>query len=71
MRYRVNKIRDHNFQDGEYKLLIEWKGFDEEEATWEPFHLIFEDVPDMVRQYVTNINANDKMLDSLRIMMIQ
>jgi hypothetical protein len=56
MRYKVLNILNHSVQDGVFKLLIEWQGFDEEEATWEPFDVIKEDVPDMVNNYLSKLD---------------
>lgn len=59
MRYQVDTIEEYAFQDDEHKLLIHWKGFDKEDSTWEPFSVICEDVPSMVKDFVLQINKAD------------
>jgi hypothetical protein len=61
MRYKIEKITDHTFEDDEYKLFVKWQGFDQEESTWEPFEVIYEDVPSIVKEYVRNVRESDKL----------
>ena len=47
--------------NGEFQLLTEWLGFDEEDSSWEPLSTLLEDVPDMCRNYVVNLPEDDKL----------
>jgi hypothetical protein len=61
MRYKIQKIRDHDVKEDGIFLLIEWEGFDEEDSTWEPINIINDDVPGLVKKYVFNLKDKDKM----------
>lgn len=61
MGYKIEKITDHAFGDDDYKLFVQWQGFDEEESIWEPFEVIYEDVPSIVKEYVPNIRESGKL----------
>ena len=55
MRYKVDRIIDHRKEEGVFYLKVVWQGFDDEDSTWEPFNILFEAVPDMVRNYAQGI----------------
>jgi hypothetical protein len=65
MRYMVSKILSHDFKEEEYKLLVSWQGFDDEDATWEPISILKEDVPELVKAYVLKIDNVDKHKNNL------
>ena len=69
MRYKVEKILSHALQDGEYKLLTLWQGFDDEDATWEPFVVLYEDIPTIVASYVQGLDGTDKIKPALQALM--
>ena len=50
--YRVESILKHARQADGWKLLVQWQGFDAEDATWEPIQQMLEDVPVIVERYV-------------------
>jgi hypothetical protein len=35
-----------------YELLVAWRGFPVEEATWKPYSVMAVDVPDMVAKFI-------------------
>lgn len=52
-RFIVDEIDDWGFnEDGSAMLHVQWRGFDETEATWEPLDQLNEDVPEKVAAYV-------------------
>jgi hypothetical protein len=55
MRYRVSKFINHRVHDGNYELLTVWEGFDVEDATWEPLPILFEDVPQLCKDYIIRL----------------
>ena len=53
-RFIVDAIDDWGLnEDGSAMLHVQWRGFDETEATWEPLQQLHEDVPEKVVAYVT------------------
>jgi ribosome biogenesis protein Nip4 len=50
----VSKILDARYNEQEmfHELLVAWRGFAVEEATWEPYSLMAVDVPDMVEKFM-------------------
>lgn len=59
--YTVESIVGHSATH----LHIKWLGFDEQDNTWEPFDIIKEDIPDMVREYLSNLDDQDKFKNLL------
>ena len=57
-RFIVDAIDDWGFnEDGSAMLHVQWRGFDETEATWEPLEQLNEDVPEKVAAYVKDTAA--------------
>jgi transposase InsO family protein len=52
---RVEVIAGHRKVDGKWQLRVLWKGFSEEDATWEALLGLAEDVPELVRRYVKSV----------------
>jgi hypothetical protein len=52
--YVVSKILDARYNEQEmfHELLVAWRGFSVEEATWEPYSVMAVDVPDMVAKFI-------------------
>jgi hypothetical protein len=52
--YVVSKILDARYKEQEMfqELLVVWRGFTVEEATWEPYSVMAVDVPDMVAKFM-------------------
>jgi hypothetical protein len=52
--YVVLKILEarYNKQEMFYELLVAWLGFPVGEATWEPYSVMAEDVPEMVEKFM-------------------
>ena len=43
--YVIDRIIDHRTKNGKYQYLVSWKGYDEDENTWEEAFKIEEDAP--------------------------
>jgi hypothetical protein len=41
------------------ELLVEWKGFTEQENSWEPLKNLFEDVPELIRNYQKRLKKEE------------
>jgi len=50
----VTKLLDMRFNDHfeRFEVQAKWRGFDEEEPTWEPFANLKEDIPDMLEKFL-------------------
>ena len=46
---------DHRISEENYEFLTHWEGFDVEDSTWEPLQILYEDVPELCREYIFNI----------------
>ena len=42
-----------------WELCIAWRGLEDVENSWEPFHVIYKDVPRLVEAYVTENTSED------------
>jgi Chromo (CHRromatin Organisation MOdifier) domain len=64
--YVVSKILDARYNEQEmfHEMLVAWRGFPVEEATWEPYSVIAVDVPDMVAKFM----ESHKDIDAVREM---
>lgn len=50
--FEVEKIEKHKIEGrGEIILLIKWKGYGEQENTWEPLKLFYKDAKEVVEKY--------------------
>jgi len=51
-RYVIHRIIDHRLRkDGQKEYLIQWKGYDEDENTWEPAEVVEKDAPGSIEDY--------------------
>jgi hypothetical protein len=50
--FEVYKILDQRTNEGLKEVLVQWRGFEVEEATWEPLDSILEDVPQIYLEYI-------------------
>lgn len=52
--YEVEKIINHriDFRKRDLKFLVKWKGYDEEDSTWESFGDFARDAPELVQDYL-------------------
>ena len=50
----MEKIINHriDFRKRDMKFLVKWKGYDEEESTWESFNDFSKDAPELVMDYI-------------------
>lgn len=51
-----------------YEMLVKWKGFSDEENSWEPFENLLVDVPRMVKDFVVSLRSGS-MKDDLKMIM--
>ena len=49
--YCVDKIKDIREQEGEFQVLVSWKGLSSSGDSWEPLHIMYEDVPSKIRAF--------------------
>lgn len=49
--YSVDKFKDLRNVDGQFELLVSWKGLSSAGDSWEPLPIMFEDVPTKVRAF--------------------
>jgi hypothetical protein len=59
--YLVSKILDARYNEQEmfHELLVAWRGFIVEKATWEPYSVMAVDVPDMVAKFMESHEDKD------------
>lgn len=56
-RYEIEKILKHRIRQKKLQLYIKWKGYPEDEATWEDEDTVIDDAEKMLQQYkATKIN---------------
>jgi hypothetical protein len=57
----VSEILDvrYNEQEMFHKLLVAWRGFPVEEATWEPYSVVAVDVPDIMAKFMESHEDTD------------
>jgi len=53
-KWEVESIVGERTRKGQRQLRVQWKGYPEAEATWEPYDTIREDAPLMVQEYETS-----------------
>jgi len=51
--YEVDEILDVTQSDDQKYVLVKWLGFENDEATWEPFDIIYQDVPSLVDKFLS------------------
>eukprot|EP00924_Labyrinthula_sp_SR-Ha-C_P006998 augustus_masked-scaffold_8-processed-gene-6.62-mRNA-1 protein AED:0.40 eAED:0.40 QI:0/-1/0/1/-1/1/1/0/1501 len=56
----VEKFIKLRSSQGQLQILVEWKGFPEEEATWEPLETMLEDLPDLTKQFIYSLGASSE-----------
>jgi hypothetical protein len=52
----VNHFFNLRQRNDAVELKVLWKGFEEGDATWEPYATMLEDVPDMLRSYLQDVS---------------
>ncbi|CAF3372017.1 unnamed protein product [Rotaria sp. Silwood1] len=56
----VERIVSHRFRNGRKEYLLQWKGYSEEENTWEPQQNL--DCPDLIEQYENRIMQKSRYM---------
>ena len=51
VQYTIERITDHRNTKNGKQYLVHWKGYDEDENTWEPAKIIEKDAPQAVKDY--------------------
>ncbi len=59
-KWEVESILGERTRKGQRQLRVQWKGYPEAEATWEPYDTIREDAPSMVQEYETSSTVVDE-----------
>jgi Chromo (CHRromatin Organisation MOdifier) domain len=59
--YDVRAITDlrYNPEAKEFLMLVSWLGFEVDDATWEPLHMLAEDVPDCVHEFLSSFHDQE------------
>jgi hypothetical protein len=52
----IDTIIDHRQLHGQHEFLVQWKGEDAADATWEPAVHIYSDAPSVVKRYIKFIS---------------
>ena len=58
-KFVVEKFEDWILDDGDAELLVRWKNHTDDERTWEPLEQLMQDVPELVRKYITSVGNTD------------
>lgn len=56
--YSVDKVCDLRKENGNFEVLVAWKGLSQASSSWEPLAHIFEDVPSKVRAFFKKRRSN-------------
>jgi len=56
----VERIVSHRIRNGRKEYLLQWKGFSEEENTWEPEHNL--DCPDLIEEYENRLAQKNRFM---------
>lgn len=56
----VERIVSHRIRNGRKEYLLQWKGFSEEENTWEPEHNL--DCPDLIEEYENRLAQKNRYM---------
>ena len=51
IQYTIERITDHRITKDGKQYLVHWRGYDEDENTWEPAEAIEKDAPGAVNDY--------------------
>jgi hypothetical protein len=50
--YDIDRLLDLKSNGSSYDVYVKWQGFDEQESTWEPIEVLYEDVPLMLYDFL-------------------
>ena len=61
-KYELENIKSHKFDNDQLCYVVEckWKGFSEEENSFEPLHIIYADTPKSVDTYLNKLSIGEK-----------
>jgi hypothetical protein len=63
-KFEVESLKEVSKEGEEYRMLVEWKGYSMEDASWGSVTNLIEDVPILVRKYVKQ-HQNDRIVKDL------
>lgn len=52
--------------EGTYKCMVEWKGFEPEDATWVEIAVVYKDAPDSVLEFLKNWSGSKLVLSKIK-----
>ena len=64
--YSVESVKDIRRSSKGIELLIGWKGYTSASDTWEPLHVMYEDVPNIVESFLKSKSRNPSAKRALR-----
>ena len=64
-RYEVEYITAWRMEDNDVQLLVHWRGWEECDRTWENATTLYEDVPDIVINYLLTVKDEHVKLQEL------
>jgi len=63
--YEVNELIDIEKRNDEFWILVDWKGFDIEDRTYQRLDILMEDVPALVKQFF-KMNSKNKIVQEAK-----
>lgn len=54
----VEKIIDIRKKDGDIQIQVQWRGFDDEDTTWEEYSVMKDDIPGLVDDFINEVRDN-------------
>ena len=64
--YEVERFKEHRSRAGRWELLVIWQGFQEAQSTWEPLLQLYQDVPALVRAYLSSFKEGNSVAKTRR-----
>ena len=68
--YAVEKIKDLREVQGEFEVLVSWKGLSTSGDSWEPLNIMYEDVPSKVRAFFKRRRLTSAMKRAKNLIML-
>eukprot|EP00924_Labyrinthula_sp_SR-Ha-C_P013283 snap_masked-scaffold_45-processed-gene-1.3-mRNA-1 protein AED:0.73 eAED:0.74 QI:0/0/0/1/1/1/2/0/758 len=55
---KVEKLLDVQFEQRRWWILVKWLGFEESDNSWEPMHTLAEDIPEVVADFLLEMDTS-------------